>query len=172
MIRLATTEDLPAVSAIYEAIHELNARGLAYTNWQQGVYPSLDTARQALAANTLYVGEEAGQIWGTVILNSDQLPEYCLIPWTIAAEKEQVAVIHTLCVHPAQTRKGYARKLVRFCEDESRRQGKTVLRLDTWEHNTPANAMYPAFGYHFAGAAEFFFQGAIHEVLNCYEKTL
>ena len=27
-------------------------------------------------------------------------------------------------------------------------------------------------GYHFAGAAEFFFQGVIREILNCYEKAL
>ena len=46
------------------------------------------------------------------------------------------------------------------------------MRLDTYEGNTPANTMYPKLGYRLAGATEFFFQGFIHEVLNCYEKAL
>ena len=58
------------------------------------------------------------------------------------------------------------------CEEELRRQGKKAVRLDTYEGNVPANAMYPRLGYSFAGATEFFFQGFIHEVLNCYEKAL
>ena len=32
--------------------------------------------------------------------------------------------------------------------------------------------MYPALDYRYAGAAEFFFQGFIREILNCYEKAL
>ena len=44
--------------------------------------------------------------------------------------------------------------------------GSVVLR------NLPANAMYPKLGYTFADATEFFFQGYIHEILNCYEKAL
>ena len=55
---------------------------------------------------------------------------------------------------------------------ELHRQGKTVIRLDTWEHNTPANRLYPSLGYRFAGATEFFFMGFVREILNCYEKAL
>ena len=88
------------------------------------------------------------------------------------AEREQVGVIHTLCIHPARSGKGLARQMVAFCEAESRRLGKTVIRLDTWEGNLPANRLYPTLGYRYAGAAEFFFMGFIHETLNCYEKGL
>ena len=142
------------------------------TNWQRGKYPTLDTARQVLEAGTLYVGEEDGILWGVVNLNGTQLPEYDLIPWKLSAAPEEVAVIHTLCIHPAMSGQGLARKMVAFCEEEARRQGKTVMRLDTWEGNLPANRMYPSLGYTFAGATEFFFQGFIHEILNCYEKPL
>ena len=107
-----------------------------------------------------------------VNLNGLQLPEYDAIPWRIPAEPTQVGVIHTLCIHPAHAGHGYAKQLVAFCEDEARRQGKTVIRLDTWEGNDPANHLYPSLDYTFAGATEFFFQGFIHEVLNCYEKAL
>ena len=173
MIRPATDADLSAIADIYDAIlTREESVGPVYTNWQRGKYPTIDTARQVLEAGTLYVGEDAGSIWGVVNLNAVQLPEYDAIPWAIPAERDQVGVIHTLCIHPAQAGRGYARQMVAFCEEEARRQGRTVIRLDTWEHNLPANRMYPALGYSFAGATEFFFQGYIHEILNCYEKKL
>lgn len=173
MIRLAAAADLPAITAIYDAIlTREETGGPIYTNWRRGKYPTADTARQALDAGTLYVGEDAGLLWGVTNLNTIQLPEYDAIPWSIPAEREQVGVIHTLCIHPAQAGRGYARQLVAFCEAEARRQGRTVIRLDTWENNLPANRMYPTLGYRFAGATEFFFQGYIHEILNCYEKAL
>ena len=171
-IRPATAADLNGITAIYDAILDREEAGPVYTNWQRGKYPTTDTARQALEAGTLYVGEDNGFLWGVVNLNGIQLPEYDAIPWSIPADREQVGVIHTLCIHPACGGRGLARRMVAFCEAEARRQGKTVMRLDTWEGNLPANRMYPALGYRYAGAAEFFFQGFLRETLNCYEKAL
>ena len=104
-------------------------------------------------------------------LNSVQLPEYGAIPWTIPAAAEEVGVIHTLCIRPSCSGRGYARQMVAFCEAEARRQGRTVIRLDTWEGNLPANRLYPSLGYRYAGTAEFFFMGFVRENLNCYEKA-
>ena len=173
MIRPANPQDLPAIAAIYEAIlAEEDARPVSFTNWQRGKYPTVDTARAALEAGTLFTAEENGEVYGCVNLNGEQLPEYADIPWQYAAQDNEVGVIHTLVIHPAWSGKGKARELVAFCEKTCRRQGRTVMRLDTWEGNLPANRMYPALGYRFAGAAEFFFMGFIHETLNCYEKAL
>ena len=173
MIRLAAPADLPQAADIYEEIlaHE-EAAGPVYTNWQRGKYPTLDTARQAQEAGTLYVGEEDGVLWGVVNLNSLQLPEYDAIPWSIPADGEEVGVIHTLCIRPSCAGRGLARQMVAFCEEEARRLGRKVIRLDTWEGNLPANRMYPTLGYRCAGQAEFFFMGFVRENLNCYEKAL
>ena len=122
--------------------------------------------------DTIDVGEENGVLWGVVNLNSVQLPEYGAIPWTIPAAAEEVGVIHTLCIRPSCSGRGYARQMVAFCEAEARRQGRTVIRLDTWEGNLPANRLYPSLGYRYAGTAEFFFMGFVRENLNCYEKAL
>ena len=172
MIRKAAAADLPGIGEIYEAIFVQEARGPAYTNWLRGTYPTVDSARQVLEAGTLYVGEEDGVLWGVVNLNGVQLPEYDEIPWSIPAEREAVGVIHTLCIHPRQSGRGRARQMAAFCEETARVQGKSVIRLDTWEGNVPANRLYPSLGYRFAGATEFFFQGYIRETLNCYEKAL
>jgi len=172
MIRKAAAADLPAAAAIYEAIFDQEDRGPAYTNWTRGSYPTGEDARKALEAGTLYVGEEDGVLWGVVNLNGVQLPEYGEIPWSVPAAEDQVGVIHTLCIHPAQAGKGYAKQMVAFCEETARALGKAVMRLDTWEGNAPANHLYPSLGYRFAGSTEFFFHGYIREILNCYEKKL
>ena len=173
MIRPACSADLSAVAQIYEEIlDQEDQRPVSYTNWQRGKYPTLDTARTALEAGTLFVGEENGTIFAAVNLNGIQLPEYDRIPWQFEARSDQVMVIHTLVISPRFSGHGKAREMVAFCEEEGRRQGKTVMRLDTYEGNHPANAMYPKLGYRFAGHARFLFQGFLDEVLNCYEKQL
>lgn len=172
MIRKAVPADIPQAAAIYEAIFDLEAETGSRTNWLRGSYPTPETAQKALESGTFYVGEEDGVLWGSVILNSVQLPEYADIPWTLAAEPEEVAVIHTLCIHPAHGGRGHGREMVAFCEETARAQGKTVMRLDTWEGNLPANRLYPSLGYRFAGRALFFFQNFVQENLNCYEKAL
>ena len=174
MIRLATAADLSAVAAVYDAILDREAEsGVCYTNWQKGKYPTMATAKSILEAGTLYVGTDAdGTVWGSMNLNGLQLPEYGKINWSIPAPDSQVAVIHTLTIHPDRKGRGLARQMVAFCEEEARRRGKAVMRLDTWEGNLPANRLYPSLGYRYAGASEFFFQGIIREVLNCYEKKL
>lgn len=172
MIRPATAADLPRIAALYEAILDREESGPVYTNWQRGKYPTEATAHTALEAGTLYVGAEGADVWGAVNLNGEQLPEYSAIPWSIPVKDHQVGVIHTLCIHPDHSGRGYAREIVAFCEAEARRLGKTVIRLDTWEHNAPANRLYSSLGYRYAGVAEFFFQGFVRENLNCYEKAL
>ena len=168
MIRKATAADLPRIGEIYEAIFDKEDQGPAYTNWLRGSYPTTEDARKALET----VGEEDGALWGVVNLNGIQLPEYDKISWSIPAGREEVGVIHTLCIHPAQSGKGLAKRMAAFCEETARAQGKTVIRLDTWEGNAPANRLYPSIGYRFAGGTEFLFHGYIREILNCYEKKL
>ena len=173
MIRPATAQDLDAIARIYdEILTEEEKRPQSYTNWQRGKYPTMDTARNALAAGWLWVAEDEGDLHSAVILNDVQLPEYDAIPWQFEAERDKVGVIHTLVISPRHAGTGKGREMVDFCEAECRRRGMTVMRLDTYEGNLPANAMYPKLGYRLAGATEFFFQGFIHEILNCYEKAL
>ena len=174
MIRLAKESDLPAVAAIYEAIlDQEDTTGNHYTGWQRGAYPTADTARGIFEAGTLYVGaDEDGTIWGSMNLNGSQLPEYKNGGWSIPAEDNQVAVIHTLTIDPARAGQGLARQTVAFAEDTARSQGKTVLRLDTGVDNAPANHLYPSIGYRFAGVVDTFFMGYAKRPLNLYEKAL
>lgn len=109
MIRLATEQDLPLVGSIYEEIlAEEEKRPASFTNWQRGKYPTVEHARAALEAGTLYVAEEDGEVYGCVNLNGEQLAEYAALNWSVPADPEDVMVIHTLCISPRWAGRGKA----------------------------------------------------------------
>lgn len=171
-IRKATAADLDAVAAIYDAILDEEERGgKSWTNWARGVYPVREDAEGALNADTLWVGEEDGRLCGAVILNHVQLPEYAHIAWTIPAEGEEVLVIHTLVVDPAQAGRGLGRQFVAFAEQHARDLGCTVMRLDTYEGNAPAAGLHRKLGYRQAGVTQFNFHGIV-ENLILFEKAM
>ena len=173
MIRPASERDLPAIAEIYEEIlDEEDKRPVSFTNWQRVRYPTIQTARKALEEGTLWVMEVDGVVCASANLNKLQLPEYDNIPWAFSAPADRVAVIHTLVISPRFSGRGLAREFVAFCEEEGRRQGCTVMRLDTYVENHPAKAMYPRLGYRTAGVTRFLFQGFLDEDLVCYEKEL
>ena len=172
MIRPATPADIPQVSAIYEEILTNEEQTKSYTNWVRGVYPTAETARNALKEGWLYVLEEDGLILATAILNHVQLPEYKDIPWQYPGQGDEIFVIHTLCVPPSRSGRGLARRFVAFAEGLAAGKWCRAMRLDTYEGNAPAAAFYPKLGYRLAGETEFFFEGFRHEVLICFEKDL
>lgn len=171
-IRIATAADLDGIEALYSAVLDDQEQNTNFTNWQRGSYPTRQTAEGALAAGTLYVQEDGGQLVGCAIFNHEQLPEYSAIDWAFPGEGAQVLVIHTLCIDPAASGRGYARAMVAYAETLGRSLGCTTLRLDTYEGNIPARSMYTKLGYRCAGATEFFFQGYIRETLVLFEKVL
>ena len=171
-IRKGTAADLDACARIYDAHLDYEVAHVNYTNWLKGAYPTRATAEKALAAGTLYVYEEEGDVVGCANLNHIQPKEYANIPWTIPAEGDEVLVIHTLVFHPERTGGGRGKHFVAFAENLAREQGSKVIRLDTWEGNEPAKAFYPKLNYSYAGITEFFFENFIWENLVCYEKAL
>lgn len=121
MIREATAADIDSVEQSYLQLLDHEALHGGHTNWVRDVYPTRATAEGALSEGTLFVLEEDGAVRGSMILNQTQLPEYAGIDWAYPAQ--QVLVIHTLCIPPAQAGRGYGRAMVRFALEEAARQG-------------------------------------------------
>ena len=171
-IRKAMPEDIPAISAIYEAIHDAEEAGQVTVGWQRGVYPTADTARQALAAGTLYVLEDGGSVVAAAKIDQEQVPEYAGCPWRFPAPPEQVLVLHTLVVDPSAGRRGYGAAFVAFYEGLGRERGCPHLRLDTNCRNRAARALYGKLGYREVGAVPCVFNGIAGVELVCMEKNL
>ncbi|MBR3334160.1 MAG: GNAT family N-acetyltransferase [Clostridia bacterium] len=172
MIRKATEADLNGVLRLYDEMHDAQEAGLICTNWKRGIYPSRVTAIAALERNNLFVTEENGRIIGSGIINHAQLEIYAGAAWEHTVPDEQVCVLHTMMISPAESGKGHARDFLAFYEQYALEHSCPELRIDTSEINTPARAMYRKHGYHEIGIATQELNGIPNVSLVMLEKYL
>ena len=172
MIRKATKGDIPAVASIYDKLHTEEEKGRATIGWIRGVYPTEETARQALARDDLFVQEDGGKIVGAAIINQTQVDAYEGGQWQYEAEAAEVMVLHTLVIDPDTAGRGFGKQFVAFYEDYARKNGCKVLRMDTNSRNTRARATYQALGYREVGIVPCVFNGIQGVELVLLEKTL
>ena len=160
MFRQATLSDLEQIAAIYDHIHTEEEAGRATVGWVRGVYPTRQTALDAIQAGDMFVAEENGRLVATAKINQEQVPEYAEAAWTQDAPPEQVMVLHTLVVDP-QAKGSYALE-----------HGCRYLRMDTNERNASARALYRNLGYREVSIVPCAFNGIPGVQLVCLEKTL
>ncbi|MEG0292323.1 MAG: GNAT family N-acetyltransferase [Anaerovoracaceae bacterium] len=172
MIREALVEDLVEIERIYNRLFDYEEENGSKTNWVRGKYPTIENAKEKLAKGELFVGVDNGNIYGSMVLNQDQLAEYKKIKWSFVYDDDKVGVIHTLCIDPEYFGRGKGKELIFFAEEHFRNLGCLTMRFDTYEENLPATELYVRNGYRIAGVEEFFFQGFVVENLRCFEKEL
>lgn len=172
IIRKAAAADLAAVAAIYEEIHDAEEAGQAEIGWQRGVYPTAQTAREALEREDLFVLEAEDGIVGAAIINQRQCAGYEDGAWRHPAQDREVMVLHTLVISPRVAGRGAGRAFVGFYEAYARRQGCRFLRMDTNERNSRARAMYAKLGYQEIGIMPTTFNGIADVRLVLLEKAL
>ena len=172
MIRKAVQADIPAVAAIYDKLHTEEEAGRVTIGWIRGVYPTEDTAWQALSRGDLFVQEDSGRIVGAAIINQTQVDAYYGGPWLYEAKDSEVMVLHTLVIDPDAAGRGFGKQFVAFYEDYAIQNGCKVLRMDTNSRNLRARAMYAKLGYREAGIVPCVFNGIAGVGLVLLEKML
>lgn len=171
-IRRAQRDDLAAVEGIYDGIHTAEERGIACVGWKRGVYPTRQTAEDALERRDLFVEEAEGRIVGAAIINGAQVDVYAKVSWLYPAAAEQVMVLHTLVIDPAENGKGFGREFVAFYEEYAARRGCPCLRMDTNARNAGARRLYQMLGYREAGIVPCVFNGLAGVDLVMLEKWI
>lgn len=173
MIRIANQSDIDAVESGYAEILMHERKYGAYTIWEQGVYPTRETAESALKENALYVMEQEGELWASMIIDHVQPEEYENIQWKYTGGQGAVLVLHLLCVRPSKAGRGIGRKMVEFAIEEGRRRGCRAIRLDTGAQNKPAAALYKKTGFELAGTGAMAVGGLIaHDGHLFFEKEI
>lgn len=172
MIRKATKTDIDAVAEGYMELLDYEEKNGSNSNWVKDLYPTKNVALEAERAGTLYVIEEEGKIYGSVILNHFQPEDYKKMNWSIEAEGDEVLVIHTLCIRPSMAGKGYGRKIMEFAFNLAKELKCKTIRLDTYTGNVPAASLYKRLGYRLVGETSFTLQGVIEEELKIFELIL
>ena len=173
MIRKAVPDDLNAVMQLYDELMDAKEAGIIPVIWRRGVYPSRETALEALAREDLYVMEKDGRIIGSAVINQLQDDVYAGAPWGHKVPDNQVCVLHTLMISPAEFGKGHAREFLAFYEQYAMEHGCPELRIDTNDRNLPAQAMYRKHGYRKIGVVPArVFNGILDVNLVLLEKYL
>lgn len=171
-IRKALQADINRIAEIYEHILDEESAGRLTTGWIRGIYPSAQTAADAVERGDMYVYEDEGEILASAIINHQQVDVYSQGSFIYEATDDEIMVIHTLTVEPAASGRGIGRAFVEFYEQLAADEGCSVLRFDTNEKNTGARALYGKLGYREAGIVPCVFNGIPDVMLVLFEKQI
>ena len=172
IIRKAVSKDIDAVVSIYDKIHRTEEQGEVVIGWKRDIYPTRKTAEDATSRQDLFVMEEDGNIFGSGIINKEQVDVYAKAKWQFEADPEDIMVLHTLVIDPDKKRKGLGKSFVKFYEEYAKDSGCKYLRLDTNEKNVNARGMYKKMGYREIGIVPCVFNGLEGVNLVLIEKAL
>ena len=168
----AEEKHIDAIEGIYSRIIDAQEQGRLTVGWQRGVYPTRQTALDALKRGDLFVCVDGGQVVAAAIINRIQVPVYAEVGWLYPAEPDEVMVLHTLVVDPLRAGRGYGTAFVAYYESYAKNNGCPVLRMDTNEKNAAARRLYARLGYREAGIVPCVFNGIKGVGLVCLEKKL
>lgn len=172
IFRKARKDDIPAINDIYDKILKEQEEGKFSIGWVWGIYPTEETAREALDQDELYVGEYQGKICGSAIINQKQLDIYKKVDWKYPAADDEVLVLHTLTIDPDLARRGLGQAFVRFYERLALEKACPYLRFDTNVINSRAQALYKKMGYEIVGREISVFNGIKNVTFLMLEKAL
>ena len=172
MFRKACLEDLDAIAKIYDAIHTQEEAGKTTIGWIRSIYPTKYTALSAIEAKDMFVLEKDGKIVACGRINYEQVDCYAAGNWQYDAAPDQVMVLHTLVVDPAESRNGYGSQFLHQYEAYATANNCPYLRLDTNARNVRARAFYQKHGYREIGSVPCVFNGIAGVELILLEKKL
>ena len=173
MLRTAVKDDVSSIVRIYDAILDREEEAEEkLIGWVRGIYPTEQTAEDALRKGTLFVYEENGEIVAAAKIDQEQVCEYADCHWEFDAPDNERMVMHTLVVDPQCSKKGYGKSFLDFYEEYAVKNGCGYLRIDTNEKNAVARSMYKRNGYNEVGIVPCSFNGIKGVNLVCLEKRI
>ena len=148
-IRLATHEDASELlQLVRDCVAGMRAAGIE--QWDE-VYPNMEVISRDIAAGTLHVTTDAGQMIGCITVDQFMDPLWRDMNWSESSEP--AAAVHRLMIHPFAQGRGLAKQLMLFAEEKARAMNCRSIRLDTFLKNPAAMALYPRLGYQPTGTA-------------------
>jgi len=164
-IRLATLDDLPALTALVRRVVPL-MRATGNLQWDE-TYPNDAVFQRDIDLDQLWIAEVNFSIAGVAAITMDQEPDYAQVGWDIT---EPAIVVHRLAVDPAFRGQGAAGALMQKAEEIAIERGITALRIDTNTQNEATQRLFPKLGYLLAGEISLEFRPGLRFL--CYEKRL
>ena len=166
--RVDETEEI--IDFYYDIIDHQDEREFG-PMWTKDVYPTRGDLAGDVENGAMHIGRVDGRIaCAAVITGNDEI--YDDVDWPTKVSPEEVGVIHLLVVHSDFTGRGVAKKLVSYCADVCRTQGRKVIRLDVLKGNLPAERLYPKCGFKLVAEQQIFYEDTGLADFLLYEMVL
>lgn len=148
----ASARDIEEILSLCQDCSE-NMTQHSIDQWDE-IYPNKQDFLADVETGSLYLAvSNSKKITGCIVLNEYQEPEYREVAWEY--QRERIAVIHRLMVHPNYEGQGIAQSLVRYVERLAKERGYEAVRLDVFTENPRAINFYHKLGYKVAGKIRF-----------------
>ena len=147
-IRKTTLSDLAAVMPIFDEARKTIA-SLGIDQWQNG-YPNRSVICADIEKGQSYSVCSDGEIIGTFALIDDGEPTYDEIfdgKWLTGDGQEQYFAIHRVAISVKCRGMGISTKIIDFCTERARENGKISLRIDTHRGNIVMRKMLEKHGF-------------------------
>ena len=168
----ATEKDLENTLNFYnELIDELD-KGINYPDWTRDVYPNMEYLKEVQSKGELYLLQDDETIIGSTVLNSNSIPDYDSVDWSIELPKDQVLLLHTFGIKQDLRNTGIGSKFLEIIEDFARDNNYKAIRMDTIYGNSPAIKFYQKNGYTNLGQYELHYDETPETRFFMFEKNL
>ncbi len=154
LIKLAAKDDLKEIVKLYGDLNDYLELEINYAGWKKNVYPTRETAIDAIKDESLFVLKLNDEIVGSIILNNKQDPAYLEINWKDNLSEKEIMVVHTFVVSPKYMKQGIGGKLLDFIKTYSIKLKMKAIRLDVAVQNIPAILLYEKHGYKYMGIVD------------------
>ena len=111
VFRKALKENIEKIENIYSDIHTCEETGMLEIGWIRTVYPTRETAENALERGDLFVAQDDEEVVGAAIINNQQVDAYKEGRWLYEAPDSEVMVLHTLVISQKLQEKDMVRSL-------------------------------------------------------------
>lgn len=163
MIRKATAADIDTILDITRACAKHMIKHNIF-QWNEH-YPRREAFETDFERQELYVLDIENKVAGSIVISTLMDDEYIPIEWLTPNTNN--IYIHRLAVHPKYQGKGFAKKMMDYAEDYSRKNKYTSVRLDTFSQNKRNQNIYENRGYQKLGNI-YFPKQSVHP-FYCYE---
>lgn len=167
----ATSQDLPAIVALYDRVSAAMEGSPHSARWRPGIYPAESDIRAHIDAGSLWLGWEGTPLVASYALDHN-LGDYASYAWPTAVAPQEVLVIHLLCVDLDRRNHGLAKQLVEHAISKARETGASVIRLDVIAQNLPAIKLYESHGFVNVGSVHTSYEGIGQLDFLLYELAL
>lgn len=157
-VRMGESFDFDRLTEFYDEVVKANSGTPFDVHWNRKIHPSDSEIAEALRDGSMYMGLLDDEVVAASIVNDVFATGYDTVPWVFGAELGKILCIHLFATKPALQGQGLGRRFLQAIIDDTRKRGFQVLRLDAFQHNTPACALYEKMGFQYRGVADLVYE--------------